>query len=119
MKKLLLILTVTILYSCASSEKIQSIYYVEPQNSRDLYTQEERKLYEDFIQNPPVPLRLPDTIVRVLIMPYVDREGVLHTYKYVFVKVEDGKWVFKGKVDATEDSRVMKPLEDGKKNESR
>lgn len=45
------------------------------------------------IQKPVVPLRTPDTILRVLILPYEDDNGVLNSWKYSYIKVEDGKWV--------------------------
>lgn len=45
------------------------------------------------INRPVTPLRTPDTILRVLMLPYEDSNGVLNSWKYSFIKVDDGKWV--------------------------
>ena len=47
----------------------------------------------NIINRPVTPLRTPDTILRVLILPYEDDNGVLNGWKYSYVKVDDGKWV--------------------------
>ena len=47
----------------------------------------------NIINRPVTPLRTPDTILRVLILPYEDSNGVLNGWKYSYVKVDDGKWV--------------------------
>lgn len=47
----------------------------------------------NIINRPVIPLRTPDTILRVLILPYEDDNGVLNGWKYSYVKVDDGKWV--------------------------
>jgi hypothetical protein len=45
------------------------------------------------VKTPPTPIRVPDTILRVLIMPYTDDSGVLTAQSYKFAKVDDGKWI--------------------------
>lgn len=45
------------------------------------------------INRPISPLRTPDTILRVLMLPYEDNNGILNSWKYSFIKVDDGKWV--------------------------
>lgn len=47
----------------------------------------------NIINRPVTPLRTPDTILRVLILPYEDSNGVLNGWKYSYVKVDDGKWI--------------------------
>lgn len=47
----------------------------------------------NIINRPVTPLRTPDTILRVLILPYEDNNGVLNGWKYSYVKVDDGKWI--------------------------
>lgn len=47
----------------------------------------------NIINRPVTPLRTPDTILRVLILPYEDDNGVLNGWKYAYIKVDDGKWV--------------------------
>lgn len=47
----------------------------------------------NIINRPVTPLRTPDTILRVLILPYEDDNGVLNGWKYSYIKVDNGKWV--------------------------
>lgn len=99
------------LISCAPRKSLDSVYSIDIPDKRVFYSEEERKLYESVIHSAPVPVRLPETIVRVLILPYTDEKGVLHSYKYMFVKLEDGKWIFTNKqVDAKEGDKIFKPL---------
>lgn len=60
---------------------------------KSLYEIEKEKKTIDVLKETPTPLRTPDTIVRVLMLPYTDNNNVLHSYYYTFVKVEDGTWV--------------------------
>ena len=45
------------------------------------------------LQEEPTPLKMPDTIVRVLFLPYVDENKVLHAQSFKFLKIDEGKWV--------------------------
>lgn len=47
----------------------------------------------EMLKESPTPIRTPDTILRVLFLPYTDEAGVLRTSNYVFLKIEDGKWI--------------------------
>jgi hypothetical protein len=60
---------------------------------KSLYEIEKEKKTLDVLKETPTPLRTPDTIIRVLMLPYTDSNNVLHSYYYTFVKVEDGSWV--------------------------
>lgn len=68
------------------------------------------------LKESPMPLRLPDTILRVMFLPYVDSKNVLRNSYYAFLKVEDGKWVL-GEYLTSSDSRkpakarVFSPLD--------
>lgn len=55
-------------------------------------TEKDNKLAA-IINRPVTPLRTPDTILRVLLLPYEDDNGVLNSWKYSFIKVDDGKWI--------------------------
>lgn len=57
------------------------------------YENERDKMMARIIKAPPVPMRVPDTILRTLIMPYADDGDVLNTYSYKFVKIDNGKWI--------------------------
>jgi hypothetical protein len=65
----------------------------ESSGEKSLYETEKEKKTLDVLKETPTPLRTPDTIIRVLILPYTDSNNVLHSYYYTFVKVEDGSWV--------------------------
>lgn len=57
------------------------------------YEEEKLKKTLSTLKESPMPLRLPDTILRVMFLPYVDPKNVLRSSYYAFLKVEDGKWV--------------------------
>lgn len=58
-----------------------------------LYEKEVKETMVKLLQAPPTPVKVPDTILRVLILPYVSEDGSLNTARYVFVKVEEGRWI--------------------------
>lgn len=111
------LLSVAFLFSCASFKEWDSYakYQEEKGFNREKYEEKVRKelktkkekkekkesLYEKEVKEkvvrllakPPTPVKVPDTILRVLILPYVGSDGSLNTMKYVFFKVEEGKWV--------------------------
>jgi hypothetical protein len=60
---------------------------------KSLYEIEKDKKTLDVLKETPTPLRTPDTIIRVLMLPFTDSNNVLHSYYYTFIKVEDGSWV--------------------------
>ena len=55
----------------------------------------------------PTPMKAPDTILRVLIWPYVDSKGRLYTAHYAFLKVDEGRWIL--------GNYLVKPLEEGER----
>lgn len=57
------------------------------------YEKERDHLLTKIVKTPPVPMRVPDTVLRVLVLPYVDDSGALTAQSYKFVKVDDGKWI--------------------------
>ncbi|HDM76877.1 MAG TPA: hypothetical protein ENG51_10455 [Deltaproteobacteria bacterium] len=54
---------------------------------------EQHRVLKQILKSPPVPIKVPDTILRVLILPYVDANGVFHQYSYLYLKVDEGKWL--------------------------
>jgi len=54
---------------------------------------EKHKVLKQILKLPPMPIKLPDTVLRALILPYTDENGVLHGYSYLYLKVEEGKWL--------------------------
>lgn len=80
-------------------------------NSKSIYKQEREKLLTKIVKTPPTPMRVPDTVLRVLVLPYVDDSGALTAQNYKFVKVDDGKWIL-GEYLVKEGSavRMLTPL---------
>ncbi len=59
----------------------------------DFYEKEVREAVVSLLREPPAPVKVPDTVLRVLILPYVGEGGILNTARYVFLKVEEGRWI--------------------------
>jgi len=51
------------------------------------------KLEMSIIQQTPTPIWVPPVVAKVLIMPYVDQNNVLHSYQYAFQQLTPGKWL--------------------------
>lgn len=64
-----------------------------PADIRSQYELEKDKKTLELLKESPTPIRTPDTILRVLFMPYIDESGILRTHYYAFLKIEDGKWI--------------------------
>lgn len=88
----------------------------EEKKEQSLYNQELQKKLSELIKTEPAPLRVPDTVVRVLVLPYVDETSNLVSQKYIFFRAEEGRWILgeyllqKGKP-----IRELKPLEEEKR----
>jgi len=59
----------------------------------DIYKKEQAKTIAGLLKKPPTPLKTPPKIMRILILPWVDKSGVLHSQEYVYVEVDKGKWI--------------------------
>jgi len=85
----------------------------ESEEKESMLEKEKKELLSRLVKKPPVPVKLPDRILRILILPWVDKEGNLHTHRYVFVKVEEGKWILGNYLLEEEDiTKEIKPLEE-------
>jgi len=65
----------------------------ERAKEESLYEKEVKDAVVKLLRTPPAPVKTPDKVLRVLILPWVDENGNLNTQKYIFVKVEEGKWI--------------------------
>ncbi len=72
-------------------EKKKAVEMVKKKQS--VYEEEKKSLLVRLIKNPPTPIKTPEKILRVLILPYVDENKVLHTQHFSFIKVDDGSWI--------------------------
>ncbi len=108
----------------ADKEKAQMIYkileeekkkvedkYIENHNT---YKEEKIKEITSLIKEPITPVKTPDTIIRAYILPYVDDSKVFHSGEYVFIKVDEGRWVFDRLAGSSQvkDSKVVNPLQE-------
>jgi hypothetical protein len=63
------------------------------------------------IRKPLSPLKTPEKVLRVLILPYADDTNVLHTWKYSFVTVDEGQWILGDYLkDSRTTSHTLTPL---------
>jgi hypothetical protein len=63
--------------------------------------------------SPKIPVKTPDKILRVLLMPYVDEDMNLQTENFHFVKVDDGRWVvgeYLNGQDRSNNAKTLTPL---------
>ena len=101
-------------------EKIQAIQIkmaAELDNKKKAVEMERDNKLSSIINKPVTPLRTPDTILRVLILPYESSNGMLNSWKYSYIKVEDGKWVLSDYLNNNKgtNERHFTPLSNSKK----
>ena len=114
MKRYAMVLTVCALY-CGVAAFAADMPQTRMQQAGDGKTAveiEREQMMMKILKKPPVPIKSQDKVVRVLFLPYVDTNGVLHNYKYSFLSVEEGRWVLGDYLmkPAELDRRVLKPL---------
>jgi hypothetical protein len=105
MRKALMLLGV-LLVGCAPSVQSQqeNLRHIDPkmevkqekekkQDEESLYRREVLEKLSKMVKEEPTPLALPPTILRVFVLPYVDDQGKLITQHYIYLKVDEGKWI--------------------------
>lgn len=66
----------------------------EPADAMKQLAQDKRyKLLTELLQEPKKPVLQPPKILRVLLLPYQGEEEELFMTRYVYVKIEDSRWV--------------------------
>lgn len=58
-----------------------------------LYEKERKSFLSQTMHTPKIPVKTPDKILRVLLMPYIDEDMNLQTENYHFIKVDEGRWI--------------------------
>jgi len=76
-----------------------------------LYEKTKKETITELLKNPPAPVKAPDKILRILILPWTDKDGNLHAMKYIFVKVEEGQWILGNYLIFPEKRKFVNPLE--------
>jgi hypothetical protein len=87
-----------LLVGCAT--QTQHIKHIEPKTEvrqekeeESLYKRELMEKLMKMVREEPTPLALPPTVLRVFVLPYVDDQGRLITQHYMYIKVDEGKWI--------------------------
>mgnify|MGYP001635330611 FL=1 len=68
----------------------------------------ERKDFVTII--PAKPWRTPETVLRVWLAPFTDKEGDLHDQRYLYVRLNNGGWDSESVQSLAASSRVSKPV---------
>ncbi len=99
MKKFVAILGF-LLVGCATQTQQMQIRHIEPKvevkqekEEESLYRRELMEKLMRMVREEPTPLALPPTVLRVFVLPYVDDQGRLITQHYMYIKVDEGKWI--------------------------
>ena len=87
-----------------SAKELTPLKPIDPQLAREK-TLIEQSLTKGF----PTPIWVPPLITKVLILPYVDSNGALHSGQYVFLKLKEGKWIV-GNYLLHSTSKTFEPL---------
>lgn len=99
MKKLAVLLGF-LLVGCATKTQEMQLKNIEPKmevkqekEEDSLYRREVMEKLMKIVKEQPTPLALPPTVLRVFVLPYVDDQGKLITQHYLYLKVDEGKWI--------------------------
>ncbi|NUW25097.1 TraV family lipoprotein [Arcobacter butzleri] len=93
------LLSIFILSGCSSKQEtdVSSLKKVSPQEKivkiDSLYEKERKEFLVETMYSSKIPVKTPDKILRVLVMPYVDEDMNLQTENFHFIKVDDGRWI--------------------------
>lgn len=80
--------------------------------NRELYYQFKNNLMMSLIGKRPTPIYEPPVILRVLMLPYVDNAGVLHSYQYIYFIAQNGRWLLGSYLNHnySNSGKIFKPL---------
>ncbi len=126
MKKRVLAIALFLTSSCAGAvskqEKVQlkdlpeTFTQKEEKQVESLYQKEVQERLFELARTIPTPLRVPDNIIRVFVLPYVDEKGNLVSQKYIFFRAEEGKWILgEYLLQRGKPIRELRPLEENGK----
>ena len=82
-------------------------------SAQNIYTKEKAKKLAEMLSLPATPLHTPPKILRILILPWVDKDGTFHGAHYVYIQVDSGEWVLGSYTLQNLDgsSKTLTPLE--------
>ncbi len=99
MIKILTLILGLLIFSGCTASKQDKLIKVSKQNKKNLekvdslFEIKRKEVLTDIINQPKIPVKTPDKILRILILPYVDKNNNLQTQNYHFIKVDDGRWI--------------------------
>lgn len=117
MKMMAILFSAVLLVSCAGSKsKMKTLDHQADQEVKSAYDAEREEAMAKLFQAPPTPLRVPPTVLRIHILPYVDRGGGFNSEKYKFITEDEGKWILDDQVltKRRPEIKELKPLENAK-----
>jgi len=91
-----------LLVGCATQTQQANLKHIDPKvevkqekekEEESLYKRELMEKLMKMVREEPTPLALPPTVLRVFVLPYVDEQGRLITQHYIYLKVDEGKWI--------------------------
>jgi len=116
----ILVLLISVLTACASTSPCRkngsSVVCLEDSTAERNSATADEEAHPDVdvirktIPEPPVPLRTPDKVIRIYLLPYTDRRGNLMGGRYIFTVVEDGEWVISTHRETEGSERFVNPI---------
>ncbi len=122
-KNIIVIGTIGILlFSGCSSKKQKMLIKVPPTvglsdiEKPSFYEVQRKKELAKIITQKTMPIKTEDKVLRVLIMPYVDKQEILQTQNFHYATVEKGKWILGEYLlnDGKNSIKELTPLKSGK-----
>jgi hypothetical protein len=116
-----------LLVGCATKTQQVNLRHIEPKvevkqekEEESLYKRELMEKLMKMVREEPTPLALPPTVLRVFVLPYVDDQGRLITQHYMYLKVDEGKWILGDYLlKKGEQTREFTPLKTEGQNEGK
>jgi len=105
------------LFSGCSSKQQSKLIQIDPKKSikelsQSVYEKGRKEELAKIIDSPVIPVKTPDKILRVLMLPHVDKNNILQTSSFLFVKVDEGRWIIGEYLNDTKtvESQTLSPL---------
>ncbi len=84
------------------------------------YEKEKKEVLLKLLSSPPAPVRTPDRVLKVYVLPFTDESGNFHAGGYFFMVVEDGEWILAPGAETKGTGRkILTPLKEERKDEGR
>ncbi|MHB1755822.1 MAG: TraV family lipoprotein, partial [bacterium] len=92
-------------------------YYRNLLEKKSMLSKDRIRLEESLINRANTPIYIHSKILRMLVMPYIDTNGRLHTYQYIYFKVKKGGWLLGNYLmKSYSGSKIFNPLGNVKSN---